>query len=279
MDVFVEAYRPFCDYNGLSVDIARCDLRGIGELAELFHNFAAYLNSNLAQVDENIRLRIEDQLLTAHNHCQTYLLQQCVDISDFLTGFHQRIESSGLIEALPQLRDKVASVTDLISKISLSKSIGNEFQFSNGLSLYLPWSYFSYLLTRNQYLELDFGSDPRSKPSDWTSFLDNYLYSTLRDDGADTWKTLLSEMSTLEVTAATAANSAVAGLANNKALNLANIKVNPLTTRVNPLNTRVNPLTTRVLAQTQLENFRRTQNFPWMSEKAVRILFQRKAQK
>ena len=54
-------------------------------------------------------------------------------------------------------------------------------------------------------------------------------------------------------------------------------KVNPMSTKVNPLNTKVNPMSTKLSSRAQFENFRRTKNFPWLPEPAVKQLFSPKS--
>ena len=79
------------------------------------------------------------------------------------------------------------TVENLNECVRQSLYLGSEFQYSNGLSLFFPWSYISFIMSKSQYLSRDFaiGSKKRGKEktaelSGWTSFLETYLSKTLR---------------------------------------------------------------------------------------------------
>ena len=270
-DAFIENYQPFKDYNGLSIEIASCKLfdSNLQLLAKSIYGLADGLIACLVADDETVQKRIEYALLYSHHSCQTHLVDQCVDIKDFCERLKEAAnnisDENRLITAIANSCDGVVSQIDACAS---SRSIGPEFQFSNGLSLFFPWSYFSYLSTRNQYVDLDFGvgdSERRREhtadPSPWTRFLDVYLFATLRDNLGDTLKKSLIETGMESVNAE--GGNAV----------LEEHKVNPLTSKVNPLNTKVNPMTTKMTSRAQFENFRRTKNFPWLPEPSVKQLF------
>lgn len=208
---FIEKYRDYSFYSGRSVDVGFCELTKAEPLAEAVYELGSRLEKALKSKNKTLANKIEQVILAAHFKCQTFVYEQCVDIRDFCENLQAECESvcqetEKILEALKNSESETAKefaeVEKTISNISetcqnimnkLDASIGKclylgaEFQYSNGLSLFFPWSYISFILAKNQYLDRDFavGSKKRNeeqteKPSSWTSFLETYLKKTLR---------------------------------------------------------------------------------------------------
>jgi Clostripain family len=208
---FIEKYRDYSFYSGRSVDIGFCDLTKAEEVAESVYELGARLEKALKSKNRLLIKKIERALLSAHFKCQTFVYEQCVDIKDFCGNLQEECEAildenDQIIKALKNSdgknvkefveMDKTISkisdackntVKDLNKCVRQSLYLGSEFQFSNGLSLFFPWSYISFILAKGQYLSRDFaiGSKKRNKEktgelSGWTSFLETYLKKTLR---------------------------------------------------------------------------------------------------
>lgn len=208
---FIEKYRDYSFYSGRSVDIGFCDLTKVEEIAESVYELGDRLEKALKSKNRLLTKKIERALLSAHSKCQTFVYEQCVDIKDFCENLQEECEAildenDQIIKVLKNSDNKnvkeFVEMDKMISKISdackktvkdLNKCVrqslylGAEFQYSNGLSLFFPWSYISFILAKGQYLSRDFaiGSKKRNKEktrelSDWTSFLETYLKKTMR---------------------------------------------------------------------------------------------------
>ena len=66
--------------------------------------------------------------------------------------------------------------------VIISGYSGGKYQYSNGVSLFFPWSYETFDTVRKNYEELYFYStlDPEIKKKSWISFLDLYLGEVAR---------------------------------------------------------------------------------------------------
>lgn len=283
-DSFIEANRDVSDFSARSIDISYCDLKKLSEGPEmgsggsvkadgLIQNIdilATLLEEGL--LDTSVQKKIESAILSAHWRCQTFLFDQCVDIADFASELKSAIlefGNTGLLEKITKACDLTANSVEWCTK---SQSIGAEYQWSHGLSVYFPWSFFSYKLIRKQYRNLDFAldkrrseiipEDPKSEhwdelrksKSKWLKFLDTYLYTTLREvRPTETDQRLIMGLSKQDV------------VGNDNALLMAEVagnKVNDPYDKVNDPYDKVNDPRDR-LTSSQWENFRRFKNFPW----------------
>lgn len=208
---FIEKYRDYSFYSGRSVDVGFCDLTKAEPLAEAVYELGFRLEKALKSKNKMLAKKIEQSILSAHFKCQTFVYEQCVDIRDFCETLLAeckaiREENGEILEALENSGGKTAKefaeMDKTISKISetckdtmekfddcVRKSLylGAEFQYSNGLSLFFPWSYISFILAKGEYLSRDFAVGSKKKneektgePSGWTAFLETYLKKTLR---------------------------------------------------------------------------------------------------
>lgn len=194
---------------GRSVDIAAWDLKFVHDLASDVGELARLLNDRFdlegkVEDGEIVHDSIDDRyirvnhdlkkvLLQSHYDSQTYMEEQCVDLKDFCGRL---IFECGFMDGTPgdelfsEIRDRCVKVIGSIDRMVLKCGYsGDEFQFSNGISLYFPWSYVTYFLTDLQYRRLAFNhgvkvhdtQDPQGVGKEWNAFLRNYLVNvTLR---------------------------------------------------------------------------------------------------
>lgn len=183
---------------GRSVDISAWDLAMVPALAANINALAVELNKHLdltqkyrskKVTDADIRLlhELKKILLQSHYDSQTYMEEQCVDLKDFCLrlifecNFFDGDKNAEVFGEIRRLCNKIIlSVDECVLKCGYS---GEEYQFSNGISLYFPWSYLTYSLTNYKYRYLLFTrgernyhlDSPKGIGKDWNTFLENYV--------------------------------------------------------------------------------------------------------
>lgn len=183
---------------GRSVDISAWDLEKVKPLAKEINRLGAELNRILYLADKvhNGKL-IDDDIwaftelkkivLQSHYDSQTYMHEQCVDVEDFckrllieLKFIEENKRSAVFKELKKNCRRIIGLVDECVIKSGFS---GDEYQFSNGISLYFPWSYLTFDLTDQKYRNLIFNRGKKAREEDelngigkeWYRFLCNYL--------------------------------------------------------------------------------------------------------
>ncbi len=199
---------------GRSVDISAWDLGKVPQLARSVNDLAVKLNTYLDLTKKSSAKKVTDRditiyhelkkiILQSHFDSQTYMKEQSVDLKDFC---YQLIlecrllwngENGAIFEEISKLCGKIILAVDqCVIKCGFS---GEEYQFSNGISLYFPWSYVTYFLTNSKYHNLLFVRGEKNyRPNiskgvgkDWNNFLYNYLTRvTLRRSRKDSSGTL-----------------------------------------------------------------------------------------
>ena len=266
---FYESYLPYADYAARSVDICYCNLEGAKKVAGKVNILGEKLTEILQDRDAATSKQIEHLILSSHWQCQTLLFDQCIDISDFCQNFKKECDVVGKDnQEISEISRICGEIIQMVEDCAKSRQLGADFQFSTGLSLYFPWSYISYLITRPQFLDLDFAVTKKNgnAPSGWTNFLDTYLFKTLRDYEKNT--EIKKKIRPDQVKA--------------KALeNLAHpvLGVNPLEkNKVDPMvKDKVDPMVKdKLMTGSYIENFKRMKNFPWMEPRSLEYLFAKK---
>lgn len=106
-----------------------------------------------------------------------------IEISEDKT---EEIKYKGIFAYLRVLKTISQTCEDVISKVGacVTKSCfsGPDYQFSNGVALFFPWSANTFEMTKFKFMEYDFASaDPqKGQLNPWYSFLRLYLDITLR---------------------------------------------------------------------------------------------------
>jgi Clostripain family len=204
---------------GRSVDIAAWNLNEVDNVVESLNNLAVKFNElfnlydkiqsgNISDNDIAIYQDLKKIILLSHYDTQTYMQEQCIDLKDFCKQliiqfkFVEKGENTAVFTELIKLcKNVIESINKFVLKSGFS---GDEYQFSNGVSLYFPWSHVTFELTNLRYRSLLFSRGQKNKKDldklenfegagkDWYIFLLNYLFRvSLRlarkrnEDGAD----------------------------------------------------------------------------------------------
>ncbi len=189
---------------GVSVDMSAWDFTqakdkdgniwypGIDNLVEA----VGYLSANLQEcfkAKDIIYRQMKRILLQVHWNCQSYMYDQNIDLGDFcellrkecksLIEDFAEVFSDEQLEFLQNLVKQCENVLDKLKKfVIISGYSGGKYQYSNGVSLFFPWSYETFETVRNNYEGLYFYSvlAPEVKDQSWVSFLDLYLGEVAR---------------------------------------------------------------------------------------------------
>lgn len=152
-----------------------------------------------------IREKFIDWMILSHYRSQTFMHSQAVDVIDFtyniLLHFRKWQAENEIIgtirteggnkkstnRTVNKIQDRIEEIfTEFINinesirkenqaYILRSCSIGAEYQFSQGVSLFLPWSRMAYNMLKNRYSQLNFNDDEA-----WLNFIDKLTALTMR---------------------------------------------------------------------------------------------------
>jgi hypothetical protein len=180
---FIKSQGPYT-IGGVSVDLAAWNLSRLGELAEAFDELSMALLDCFADEHSEIYYQMERMILHVHWKCQSYMYDQNVDLGDFCELLERECRmvserpvagDSNLL--LKNVQKNCLRVLDeLQNAVILSGFSGGEYQYSNGISVFFPWSRGGYAVSRKNYESLWFAKDAvKGKRLAWTSFLRKYL--------------------------------------------------------------------------------------------------------
>ena len=169
---------------GVSVDMAAWDLSRFGYLADAFDGLAEALLLCFEVEDSRIYRQMERMVLQVHWKCQSYMYDQNVDLGDFCELMDQECErvaeelgDGDDIEILRMVQVACRNVLKQLEKaVILSGFSGGGYQYSNGVSVFFPWSREGYEVSRKNYETLWFAEDVKRQRLSWTDFLKKYLY-------------------------------------------------------------------------------------------------------
>ena len=166
---------------GVSVDMAAWDLTKIRDLATAFDGLADILIQCFSEPDHIYR-QMERVILQVHWKCQSYMYDQNVDLGDFCELLDREvgnvIEEMGYTDRgiLNDVQDRCREVlAKLRDAVILAGFSGGAYQYSNGISVFFPWSRQAYEVSKKNYDSLWFAKDAGSKRSSWSAFLKMYL--------------------------------------------------------------------------------------------------------
>jgi hypothetical protein len=153
-------------FGGRSIDISASHLantegleNGIGELATALIELIYPPNSSWHKL-------ILRMLLNVHWKCQTFMLHQSVDLKDFcinlreeceqikteLNSFCQISEENNFFKGLDTIRSICVRIICEIEKMVFAGSTtGLDYRFSNGVSMFFPWSILALKMTFENY--------------------------------------------------------------------------------------------------------------------------------
>ncbi|MBL8207991.1 MAG: hypothetical protein JNM09_27405 [Blastocatellia bacterium] len=170
---------------GVSVDLAAWDLCKFNDLALAFDNLSIALLDCFKDEGSRIYRQMERVILQVHWQCQSYMFDQNVDLGDFCELLDR--ECGLVAEELGDESDDVATLRrvqencrnvlrKLEEAVILSGFSGGAYQYSNGVSVFFPWSREGYEVSKKNYESLWFARDLDRKQLSWTGFLKKYLY-------------------------------------------------------------------------------------------------------
>ena len=169
---------------GVSVDMAAWDLSQFESLASAFDELSWALLECFEDPESRIYRQMERVILYVHWKCQSYMYDQNVDLGDFCELLDQEcgrvVEELGGGKDTKLLKDvQVACgyvLDELKNAVILSGFSGGGYQYSNGMSVFFPWSREGYEVSKKNYETLWFTKQAAKKRLSWTGFLKKYLY-------------------------------------------------------------------------------------------------------
>jgi hypothetical protein len=191
-ELFVEEFIQSQDaytVGGVSVDMAAWDMSKFEKLAGAFDALAEVLIDCFEDKNTRIYRQMERVILQVHWKCQSYMYDQSVDLGDFCELLDREcgrvieelyegddLEMLGWVQAACQ-----NVLTELRGAVIQSGFSGGGYQYSNGLSIFFPWSREGYEASKKNYESLYFAKLATQRRKSWTAFLKKYLYEvTLR---------------------------------------------------------------------------------------------------
>jgi len=168
---------------GVSVDMAAWDLSRFGPLADAFDGLAEVLLACFLDPNSRTYRQMARMILQVHWQCQSYMYDQNVDLGDFCELLDQECGSvaeelgDNDVEWLKEVQTQCRKVLKELKKtVILSGFSGGGYQYSNGVSVFFPWSREAYEVSRKNYESLWFAKDAKRTRLSWTDFLKMYLY-------------------------------------------------------------------------------------------------------
>jgi hypothetical protein len=169
---------------GVSVDMAAWDLGRFDNLADTFDELAEALIECFKDPKSRIYRQMERAILHVHWKCQSYMYDQNVDLGDFCELLDREC---GLIadelggdedrNVLKRVQKECRGVLKELQKaVILGGFSGGGYQYSNGVSVFFPWSRDAYEVSRKNYETLWFAKDVKRERLSWSDFLKKYLY-------------------------------------------------------------------------------------------------------
>ena len=169
---------------GVSVDMAAWDLGRFNRLADAFDDLAEALIECFNDSESRIYRQMERAILHVHWKCQSYMYDQNVDLGDFCELLDREcgliVDELGAGDdtgSLKRVQKECRSVLKELQKaVILGGFSGGGYQYSNGVSVFFPWSREAYEVSRKNYESLSFAKGVKRDRQSWTAFLKKYLY-------------------------------------------------------------------------------------------------------
>jgi hypothetical protein len=180
---------------GVSVDLAAWDMEHFADLSCAFDELSTALMECFEVEDSVIYRQMERVLLQVHWKCQSYMFDQNVDLGDFCNLLNKECASVANDlgnfdggEILQRVQDACEKVLrELERTVILSGFSGGTYQYSNGISVFFPWSLEGYEASKKNFQELWLAKDVKHANQDsgtkwlyWGDFLKKYLKDVAR---------------------------------------------------------------------------------------------------
>jgi hypothetical protein len=180
VDQFIKQQNKFA-LADISVDISAWDLMILPKLEECFAELVDNLLECFKDKESVAYNQMRRLLVHVHWQCQTYLLEQHIDLGDFCQLLTIEIDllkneiAKKDLSSIIKVRESCKMVVESIREcVLLTGFSGSDFQFSNGISLFFPWSLASYKSAKYDYQKLSFIKENGSGKK-WNEFLIKYL--------------------------------------------------------------------------------------------------------
>jgi hypothetical protein len=168
---------------GVSVDMAAWDLTKFGGLMDAFDRLSQALLICF-ETEDHIYKQMERIILKVHWQCQSYMFDQNVDLGDFCELLDREcgqvadeLGEGGAVQELRFVQEQCQNVLRQLKKaVILSGFSGGGYQYSNGISIFFPWSREGYEVSKKNYEGLLFVTEAAQKQLSWIGFLKKYLY-------------------------------------------------------------------------------------------------------
>jgi Clostripain family len=195
ISIFNYCYFNSLDYQlaGYSSDVSLCDLTKIDRLNDPVLNLATALTSGLKTTSNVMHTPVRDLVVLAHLESQSFFDEKYTDLYDFCFCLKRRCEKAYPSKKPQPIRDIIGACDDIMEElmrgseehcdgiIVRSESVGPDYQYSHGLSVYFPWSEPVQNKTwEEEYLKFRFNRETK-----WKSFLNLYFKETLRNPQED----------------------------------------------------------------------------------------------
>jgi len=169
---------------GVSVDMAAWDLGRFDNLADTFDELAEALIECFKDPKSRIYRQMERAILHVHWKCQSYMYDQNVDLGDFCELLDRECgqivdelggdDDTGILKRVQ--KECRGVLKELQKAVILGGFSGGGYQYSNGVSVFFPWSRDAYEVSRKNYETLWFAKDVKRERLSWSDFLKKYLY-------------------------------------------------------------------------------------------------------
>jgi Clostripain family len=180
VDEFIKQQNKFA-LADISVDMAAWNLNALPELEKSFLELVINLTACFKDKKSVSYHQMKRVLIQSHWQCQTYLFEQHVDLGDFCIQLSKEIgllknevDNKHLVSIIKVGKSCAKVIKSIRKCILLSGFSGSDFQFSNGISLFFPWSLESYICAKKDYEKLSFIKDNEAGKK-WNKFLAEYL--------------------------------------------------------------------------------------------------------
>jgi hypothetical protein len=169
---------------GVSVDMAAWDLSKLTGLAAAFDGLSVLLIDSFADETSRIYRQMERIILQVHWKCQSYMYDQNVDLGDFCElldkecgSVAQELGEGDDLVIFSEIQTECRRVLgELKDAVILSGFSGGAYQYSNGMSVFFPWSREGYEVSKKNYESLWFAREAGDRRLAWAGFLKKYLY-------------------------------------------------------------------------------------------------------
>ncbi len=169
---------------GASVDMAAWDMSQFDDLAKSFNKLAEVLIECFDDEDSRIYSQLERVILQVHWKCQSYMYDQNVDLGDFCELLDlecgrviKELGDGDDLQELKKVQKACRKVLEALKEaVILSGFSGGNYQYSNGVSVFFPWSRQTYEMSKKNYEGLWFSKDAKRRKLSWKGFLKKYLY-------------------------------------------------------------------------------------------------------